>query len=475
MRTSRNSWHSFIAASVGVTFLIVLYSESVSSDSVDTALHYVLVEGWYSWRPILDPTMSLYPPLAHIAAAALARLTYLSPFQALFCAGIAFVFGTYFFLVLGMKRHGKVSTLFATAAFLVFVWKMNNSWSIYGFEIIGHNMFLAQTGGELAFLALIWLYSDHEFSPRRLLLAPIFVALIASIYPLSAIKSAAALSLLLIIQALRLRARRPIVLYGLIIASMIAIVALHPAFRFMARIADNGGGIDAWIGDLDTLRRYNMLLFCLSTVSLLLARKSTLVRPHFLASVALASATVASLQDLALSIGFGSEYAVRKHTYAIIGLLGAVCISLSVEILTRALPGKFDLKALGSLSSGALTSLTAFAAVYTLISTHAKSQIAFLRYQNEIRENTSLRGTALSSNDDFATWQNYAVTFVDLGNSIDLAVKHNLGIDVRYGGPMPSLELISINRPVEPNCKAPLPLVFSQLQRTNCSSPRSPN
>jgi hypothetical protein len=237
----------------------------------------------------------------------------------------------------------------------------------------------------------------------------------------------------------------------------------------MARVANNGGGLNTWIGDLKALRIYNVALIVSSLALFGFGRRSSLIRPSFLIVAGITTAIVAALQDAAFAMGYGSEYAVRKHTFAIIGLLAAILISLLGETLARSIATLRKSTTRSTLGSSTMISSTAAAiAVYELAFPHSSDISAFLNYQAEIRAKPSLSGIAISKNADFANWQNYVVSLVDLSNPIDLAVQRNLEIDIPYSGPLPMFELVSRQKVVPAECVEPVTLTFSQIVRVDC-------
>jgi hypothetical protein len=141
----------------------------------------------------------------------------------------------------------------------------------------------------------------------------------------------------------------------------------------------------------------------------------------FIATAGLATVAAYAGQAL-LYFGFGaaSEYAVRKHAYALTTLLAAALIALAVEAAERKLP-RLSSRPLSSLAGGGPAAMiAAFATVFILISHYAEDRTPFLAYQQELHETPLLRGQTISLNRDFPPEFNLAASIVDLGLSPEL-------------------------------------------------------
>lgn len=457
-------------AAVSILFLIVavaLFSASfwtsMPSESVDIGLHYLAVHGWATLTPTTEPTMHAYPPLSHLMVGLFAWAFSLPSFQVMNIAMIVFVLVIYVFVFLGLQRENLLISVVGSATLLVGIFAMSDSSSIYGSEIVG-SAFFAQTCGEAAFLAATWFFVvNHERKPSELIVMPIVVLAFVSIYPLTAIKTAAAFCLIWLIYFLKDRQPNWLVVAAILsaIGTAVAIV-IHPEFRFMLRVAYNEGGVVPWIGTLSDLLLYNIALLVSSICLLFFARSKPVI---FLGIVALASSLIAGLQDFSHAYIYGSEYTVRKHTFAVITLLGAVVISLFMEGAERLAPKLPDnTRPL----MAAMAIVWATLATYTVIAPHAKDRSSFLAYQREIQLNPGLIGNAVSQNSEFADWQNYIVTLVDLHTDINLAVNTNMSQHVPYSGRMPDFAVISKSEAVKDGCAIESTLQLSKLIKYQC-------
>ena len=120
-----------------------------------------------------------------------------------------------------------------------------------------------------------------------------------------------------------------------------AAVFFHPEFAYFRKIAEHNGGHqpEPSGSPLSPLLARRCSPRASGLLALAIARRLGPCAPLFIAAAGLA--TVAAYRGQAvLYFGFGvaSEYAVRKHAYAITTLLAAAAIALAVEVMERGLP-----------------------------------------------------------------------------------------------------------------------------------------
>jgi hypothetical protein len=422
------AWRALWLASLGLTLitcLAVVLGNWMAGRSVDVAAHYVRVNYFFqSWHllPQADSPMAGYSPIAYMVGGAIGRLVD-QPFLGMSIASLAFIFLIYVFVFLGLERKTLAATLASYASLFLAIAALHSTFALYGYEIVG-NFFYAHAAGEAAFLASLFVLSGRERSRAELLLVPLLVLLLGWLFPLAQIKVAIGALVLwsakivqdwLATRRVDGRALASLVILALLLA---AAIYFHPEFATFRKIAEHNGATNQAIG----LITIASLAGCLLLASLVLlglgvTRKLGLARPLVIATAGLATVVAYTGQAL-LYFGFGaaSEYAVRKHAYALTTLLAAALIALAVEAVERGLPRLLPSQRLPSLAGGGPAAMiAAFLTVFILMSHYAEDRTPFLAYQRELRDAAILRGQTISLNRDYPPEFNLAASAVDLG------------------------------------------------------------
>jgi hypothetical protein len=358
----------------------------------------------------------------------------------------------------------------------VAVFLLRYSWSIYGFEIVG-NFFFAQAGGAAAFLVCLWVAAGLKRRLHEVWLFPVIGFLIGWIYPLAQIDWSAGCLVLWIIHIFRLRIRKTLVFEHVLAFCFLAFfllisILIHPEFYYMIKISFNNGGFNPTIGSLSTLRMYDIILACVGLVLLVQAIYSYRRSSVFLAAAALATALCSSLQDIALSLGLGSEYAVRKHTFAIVTILIFAVIGLMIEIFRHRSTRIAFRPSLPTSFWPLIASAFSVFSIISILSVYAYDRSSFLALQSEVRQRTSLRGQTVALNEDLQPEFNYILSLVDFRLPMALAVAQNLSIATNYTGKPPEYALVSRMSSFPKECDITTEaLSLSRLVLFNCQSP----
>ena len=472
MRPARSLWLAAlgIAAFVALCFLLQTLTTVRSSD---LALHYSLVDYftrcWSLPPQVVNPMMAGYSPISHMVAGGIGRVVG-SGFLGMHFASLGFVFLIYVFLFLGLERQSLLSTLVSYALLFFAIAALHYSFALHGYEII-YTYFFAQVAGDAAFLALLWVLSGRDRSANELVLLPLLVFAMGWLYPLAQAKLAIGILALWLFELVRVwlatktvdwRIVRSILILGALFA---AAILLHPEFSHFRWIAKNNGATRqtlslAAIGGLAAL----LFLASLALAALALARKIGLTRPVFIATVGVATVS-AYLAQAVLYFGFGeaSEYAVRKHAYAITTLLAVAAIALLVEGAERLIPRLRGARLPAFLAGGSAAIAAAFLVTLILISHYAEDRTEFLAYQREVRGEPLLKGQTLSLNRAHPGEFNLAITVVDLDlpGGLYPFIPLVLGRSQPSGTPtvFPRFALVSRTSSVSPGCKLAEPVL----------------
>ncbi|MGA7546261.1 MAG: hypothetical protein WBW08_10635 [Methyloceanibacter sp.] len=427
------AWRALWLTSLGLALiagLAILLGNWTAGRSVDVAWHYVRVNYFFqSWHLVPqgdNPPWEGYAPIAYMVGGAIGRLVD-QPFLGMSIVSLAFIFLIYVFVFLGLERKTLAATLASYASLFLAIAALHSTFALYGYEIVG-NFFYAHAAGEAAFLALLFVLSGRERTSAELLLVPLLVLLLGWLFPLAQIKLAIGALVLwsakLVQDWLATRRIEARVLPSLVILTglLFAAIYFHPEFTYFRSIAEHNGATNQKIG-LITIAAIAVALLAasLGLLALAISRKTGLARPLFIATAGLATVAAYAGQAL-LYFGFGaaSEYAVRKHAYALTTLLAAALIALAVEAAERKLP-RLSSRPLSSLAGGGPAAMiAAFATVFILISHYAEDRTPFLAYQQELHETPLLRGQTISLNRDFPPEFNLAASIVDLDLSPEL-------------------------------------------------------
>lgn len=340
----------------GVATLLLLMmrlSGAMWSDTVDLAHHYALVarltEHW-TLPGVADPSlgeMNLYPRLAHGLAAMLGQLSG-SPLLGMQWTAVAAwltIWTVLIVMLLQLPARAAAPAATILAALLLlnhYVLRLE----LHGAELMV-NFFFSQIVGQafvlLAMLAALCL--ERGGQPRlwryALLLAAIRVAcgihLLPAVELLAALGVSAALDLLPALRGLPAGARARAELLAVLLAPLAgaALVYTHPDYGTMVSISVNNGRMPtAYLATLPAFAGYALAVLLLAALLLWRWRSLADARPSgaalgmkYIGLYGMACAGMCLLQLLALRLGWGSEYAVRKYVFA---LHSAMLVQLSL-------------------------------------------------------------------------------------------------------------------------------------------------
>ncbi len=305
--------------------------------SVDVASHYVMVDYFSrSWHlpPAVDNPQAGYAPLAYMLGGAIGRLVD-QPFLGMSIASLIFIFFIYVFVFLGLERKSLGATLMSYAGLFLAIAALHSTFALYGYEIVG-NFFYPQAAGEAPFSPRSSCSADASATTPRSYSCPCSCCCSAGSIPSARSNSRIGALLLWAVKlgqdwyATRRIDPRMLGAFAALAVLLFAAIYLHPEFAYFRKLAEHNGATNQAIG-LTTIAilAAALLAASLGLLALAVTRRLGLTRPLFIATAGLATVAAYSGQAL-LYFGFGmaSEYAVRKHAYALMTLLAACLIAL---------------------------------------------------------------------------------------------------------------------------------------------------
>jgi len=322
-------------------FLIIIAHDSIWSASADLAHHYALVaritEYWIL-PPGIDPTlgeMNYYPRTSHLLAAITGKFfgSPLIGIQLVSLLSLIVLWAGLAFMILSMPRSVGMKTA-ATLSVLLVLNGVLLRMDVHGGEIVG-NFFYSQ----LVAQALIVLGLAVALSLDRKGIKPSirYSFLIALIYFATGIHLLPASQLLCFLLAMiafeafmELKAtRKNYVKTGLVAAGFMGtgllVLTTHPAFTAMRTISQNNGDLSTnRINSMGAISVYCLIVAAMSGILVfqwfkLQQQNNTrqLLALKYLGLYGLAVSGVCLAQLISLKIGQGSEYAVKKHMFAL--------------------------------------------------------------------------------------------------------------------------------------------------------------
>jgi hypothetical protein len=321
--------------------------DSIGSLSVDLAHHYALVERladkWWL-PPISDPVaaeldwrslgeMSYYPAASHRIAAVLGRILQSSfiGMQATALVALAVIWATIAFILFRLPRPAAVASSIALAVGLI-VGAHVLRLPIHGDEITASFFFAQLVGQCVAVLCLggwIALERDGDDQRRRYLLMLGAPAFTVSFHLLPALELLGFFGCVIAFDFLTdppAERRRNLLRRALILLAATALVAVHPAFRAMLMIADNNGALPiVYFSGNGSLGALAVVVVALAGANLAAwrrwgdaAERDAYAAVKYPALFAAAVGLLCLAQIIALRIGVGNDYAVRKYIFALI-------------------------------------------------------------------------------------------------------------------------------------------------------------
>lgn len=321
--------------------LIVGAIDSIWSGSVDLAHHYALVariSEYWTMPAGADPSlgeMNYYPRSSHIMAAVAGKFfgSPLIGIQLITLTSIILLWASLSHMVLSLPKKMEMITVVTLAILL----SLNRIWvhvDIHGHEVVG-NFFYSQLVAQaiIAFSLAVAMSMD-----RNAISAPVrYSALLVFIYFTAGIHLLPALQLLCFFLALiglefltqldREKKRNiPSMLLGCAFMLLgIMLLARHPSFAAMKEISKNNGSLPLkYIGTIKAISAYSLFIAALSGCIVFQWFKLNQIRQtrqwillKYVGLYGLAVSGLCLLQVFALKMGQGSEYAVKKHAFAL--------------------------------------------------------------------------------------------------------------------------------------------------------------
>lgn len=344
---------------LAAAFLLLRALDSIWSTSTDLAHHYALVmrlsEFWKmpGAGDFSLGEMNYYPRSSHILAAIIGRFlgSALLGLQVTTLLSIIVLWASLLSIVLGLPKKAAFLAAFILCAVL---W-LNQRYlhlEVHADEVIG-NFFYAQLVAQAFVIFIVALTLHFERTGVRPGLR--YTLLVAAIYIATGIHLLPALELLVFFIALvgvdllgQLRSGefrwRSTGLAGLLVLAAGGALVLHPSFSAMSDLSRNNGDITTrYIQGMGAFLAYSVMHIgcsCFILRSWLLPGQSERAR-HWLALkyiglFGLAVGGLCLLQVLALQLGQGSEYSVRKYIFALnTSLLVELAMFVALRVCQR--------------------------------------------------------------------------------------------------------------------------------------------
>ncbi len=326
---------------LAATFVVIQAIGSMWSGSVDLAHHYALVARlaeYWSLPAGVDPSlmeMSVYPRTSH-GMAAIVGTVFNSPLIGMQLVGllsIVVVWASFIYLLHSLP--GKL----ATRGLLVFVGllvlnRVELRFEIHGRELVESYFFsqlVAQAVVALSLVALLAMERRQVESVTRYAVCVAILYFCVGIHLLPALELLGSFLLLVTIDFLvramdgaQGRLRSGAIALALMLGA-IALLVRHPAFSAMAEISRNNGALaPKHLNSIAAITAYATLIAIMSVVIVrqwFVSRHGDMARGllvlKYLGAYGLAVAGLCLVQVLALKFGQGSEYAVKKHVFAL--------------------------------------------------------------------------------------------------------------------------------------------------------------
>jgi hypothetical protein len=337
---AHSAWRPIALAVVGTT-IVLLFAGQIFSGSVDFAHHYALTAYLYEHLrlPALnDPallSMAYYPPATHAIAAFIGRLLG-SPLLGLHVVSLLsqFVLWAGFGVWLSTLPHRALPWLTAFLALLV---------------LIGHYFYsqLVAQAAAIAVLAFAATRARAGWSAVQLgwllaLAAPVVASLhlLPGLFLVGTLGASGCIYLI--------AHRRPLfsglVRVGILTAFSLGLIIVNPAFSAMRKLSDDNGSLPLnFVADMPHLLALAVFTGLSSAaLSYCWIRQQRMghgrayVAVALLAAYGLAVSVLCIAQALALAIGQGSEYAVRKYAFSLqVAVLLQIATLVAVVVATR--------------------------------------------------------------------------------------------------------------------------------------------
>jgi hypothetical protein len=332
--------------------------DAMWADSVDLAHHFALVarlgEFWHLPK-IGDPSlgeMNFYPRGAHIMAAMLGTVlhSYIMGIQLVTLLSIVLVWASLIWLMLSMPKSTGARTAIVATIFFVLNRRFLHL-EIHGNEVITNFFFsqiVAQSLAYLLLVGLLYLEKSARLIYARYLLVVVSLYLLAFVHLLPVVEllgffiALVLLDLFTLPESLR-QTRRATWLYSLLfILSATGVVVLHPAFAAMAQISQNDGALGLQhFNSIGAITVYCLVMAALSCALVLRwvklnpgVERNAFMVLKYVGLFGLAVAGICLLQIIALQLGHGSTYAVKKYIFSL-NTIFIIELTLSPLLISR--------------------------------------------------------------------------------------------------------------------------------------------
>jgi hypothetical protein len=338
-----------------ITVVAVTLHFGVYSSSPDVALHHAVVArlmnnwGLGPQDGVFLDVMVFYPPLAHWLAALGGHLLGSSTVS-LAGLAIAAVFGGYAVIAAFLGALGSRRGLLAGLLMVGLVAVGRYGRAILGFEVVG-NFFYPQVVATTLALAGYWIaYRLRDGAYPGLVRDSalfVWVCIIAWVHLLPALQLAASYGLIVLLEAIRdwRHAReRTAVLRPILFASLtMAFMFVHPSVKVMRNVSAWNGGLEfAFRSSRVTLGVVALVAFAISALLLVSGVRARGLEEErservkiFIGASGIGAVLLLAAQGLALILGHGSPYAVKKHVFAVATATLVGCAIFLAEALAR--------------------------------------------------------------------------------------------------------------------------------------------
>lgn len=339
----------FLAAACAV--VVAVYQGNIWSVSYDVAHHYALVarlEEFGNLPATPDPTlqeMNIYPRVAHMAAAQVARVvgSPLAGMQFVALLSVALVWAALAMMIASLPPRALWIAAGVSAASLA-VNALFIHLELFGNELIANYFFaqlVAQAAAMIVLGAALYLEKAGHFPVLIYAVIAGMVPIIQQIHSLAAIELLGVLGLLVVLDFFTSQSpqRGRLLALGAIITGLSLVVTVfNPAFTAMRRIAT----IDGLLILRFTPNAASLVVEAAVVIALSAAliwkwwrladagdRRRALVFKYW-ALFGAAAAVACILQVLALQLGFGSLYAGKKYAF---GMNTALFLDLALLVI----------------------------------------------------------------------------------------------------------------------------------------------
>lgn len=359
---------------LAVLVVLAWFMDKLWSSSVDLGHHYALVARLaehFQLPKVVDNSlgeMNIYPHGAHFVAAMLGMLTgsNLLGMHVLSLLALVAIWGGLIYLLMRLPNPTRWWALLSLLGLLKL-----NKWldilQLHGNELVGNFFFaqiVAQAGLILIIIAAWWCESSTIGTWRRNVLIIVMAWILAYVHLLPVVELLGVFGFLLLQDFLAQRnfVRAVNSLTLLLLATWL--VVRHPSYAAMLEISKNEGGFGTESAhSMELMGVYAMLVLLLAGPlwwrwqQMNEEQRKTWLVWKYLVFYSMSVAIISLMQWVALKLGYGSSYAVRKYMFSVdTALLLEVCLALA-WYATRFSPAKVVAPAHGVAALGVVFAL----------------------------------------------------------------------------------------------------------------------